>query len=260
MNGQIIRTFFDTRYPLDFAYAWDNVGLQIGTLDKTLTGILITLDVTQDVAKEALQKGANLIISHHPLIFKPLANIVTDSYKGQLIEQLLKSGITVYVSHTNYDLGHTGMNQVLADRLALTEQAVLDPIDDTHGLGRIGRLREPLGLNAAIAYIKQALSLRHARFIGVMDDDTRIQTLAISGGSGASQMHHVKASGADLYLTGDVSYHQAHDMRQLGLRTLDIGHYAEHLFAPALKKELEDYGVNVPIYASNINLDPFTFV
>ena len=259
MNGQIIRNFFETNYPLELAYDWDNVGLQIGSLDKSLTGVLITLDVTLEVLEEAVRKGANLIISHHPLIFKPLKQIVTDTYKGRLIEQLLSSKMTVYVSHTNYDLGHTGMNQVLADRLKLLNQSVLEAVGENHGLGRVGQMPEPLVLPEAIGYIKRALDLRHARLIGTLDD-RHIHTLAISGGSGASQMVHAKARGADLYLTGDVSYHQAQDMRQLELCALDIGHYTERLFMTALKRELESFGVSVPIHESRINLDPFTIV
>ena len=259
MNGKIIRSFFETKYPLELAYDWDNVGIQVGTLDKPLTGVLIALDVTLEVLEEALDRKANLIISHHPLIFKPLKNIVTDTYKGHLIERLLNLGISVYVSHTNYDLGHTGMNQVLADRLGLTAQKVLERIDDTYGLGRVGQLPKPLPLKDTIDHIKKALNLDYAKLIGTLDE-RRIQTLAISGGSGASQMTHAKSQGADLYLTGDVSYHQAQDMRQLNLLALDIGHYTEHLFASALKKELEAYGISVPIYESRMNLDPFVMV
>lgn len=259
MNGTIIKQFFDTYYPLDLAYDWDNVGLQVGTLNKTVSGVLLTLDVTKDVVKEALDKNCNVIIAHHPLIFTPMKQIISDAYKGQLIEMLIKHDIAVYVSHTNYDLGHDGMNTVLANKLNLQDPEILEMVSETHGIGKIGKLKEKMPLSEAVAYIKKALAMKHGRLI-TNKPEKLVQTIAISGGSGASHMFEAKRKGADLYITGDVSYHQAHDMLQLGLTAIDIGHYAEKHFALALKQALIDYGAEFAIYESDIDLDPFTFV
>ena len=258
MKGTAIKQFFDEKYPLDTAYEWDNVGLQIGTLNKTITGVLITLDVTKDVVSEAIKNHCNLIIAHHPLIFSPLKKVTTDAYKGQLIAMLIKEDIAVYVSHTNYDLGNTGMNQVLADRIGLENQTILEMVSETHGIGRIGTIL-PMPLEKAVNVIKEALMIDTARLI-TNTSEKLIETVAISGGSGASHMMAAKMQGADLYITGDVSYHRAHDMLQIGLTALDIGHYAEHHFASALKAELEHFGITVPIHISDLNLDPFVFV
>ena len=258
MKGTVIKTFFDKHYPLDTAYEWDNVGLQIGTLNKTITGILIALDVTKDVVEEAIEKQCNLIIAHHPIIFSPLKRLTTDAYKGKMIEILITEDIAVYVSHTNYDLGSTGMNQVLADQIGLENQAVLEMVSETHGIGRIGTIL-PMPLEKAVNVIKEALGVETARLI-TNTPEKLVETVAISGGSGASHMMAAKMQGADLYLTGDVSYHRAHDMLQAGLTALDIGHYAEHHFAQALKEELKQAGVDVPMYESALNLDPFVFV
>ncbi len=259
MNGVTIKQFFETKYPKDLAYEWDNVGLQVGTLNKEITGVLLTLDVTKDVVKEALKKRANVIIAHHPLIFKPLKNILSDSYKGSIIETLLKEDIAVYVSHTNYDLGHTGMNTVLADILGLTDTEILEYETPTHGIGKIGAF-EPMPMSEAIETIKHRLNMAHGRLITNRTNDKVIKKIAISGGSGASHMAMAKFKGADLYITGDVSYHQAHDMLQMGLSTLDIGHYVEKHFTKALKQELEEAGLETPIYESAIDLDPFTYI
>lgn len=259
MNGISIKRFFENFYPLDLAYEWDNVGLQVGTLNKEITGVLLTLDVTKEIVAEALEKNCNLIVAHHPLIFTPLKSILSDTYKGQLFETLIKHNIAVYVSHTNYDLGHSGMNTVLASKLALENQAVLEMVSETHGIGRIGKLKEKLPLQEAVNYVKEALAIDHGRLITNKTNKT-VETIAISGGSGASHMFEAKRKGADLYITGDVSYHQAHDMLQMGLTALDIGHYAEKHFAKALKRELIEYGIEFPIYESEIDLDPFTFV
>ncbi len=259
MNGVTIKKFFDKNYPRDLAYEWDNVGLQIGTLNKEITGVLLTLDVTKEVVDEAVKKRANLIIAHHPLVFKPLSNILTDSYKGKVIERLIKEDIAVYVSHTNYDLGHDGMNTVLADKLGLENPEILEMTSETHGIGKIGDFG-PMTLKEALPIIKERLGMQHGRLITNRNGDKIIKKIAISGGSGASHMAMAKFKGADLYITGDVSYHQAHDMLQMGLSTLDIGHYVEKHFSEALKKDLEDAGVDCPIYESIIDLNPFTYI
>lgn len=258
MNGIMIKRLFDSHFPLDLAYDWDNVGLQIGTLNKEVNGILITLDVTKEVVEEALKNNCNFIIAHHPLLFKPLKNILTDAYKGQLIEQIIKHDITVYVAHTNYDLGHQGMNKVLANQLGLVNQTILEYETETHGIGRIGDI-EPMTLDNAIKMIKTRLNIPYARLITSKPKKT-IKRIAISGGSGASHMFQAKLKHADLYLTGDVSYHQAHDMIQMGLQGLDIGHYAEKVFSAALNELLLQEGFECPIHQSQINLDPFILV
>ncbi len=259
MNGVTIKRFFDEKFPRDLAYEWDNVGLQIGTLNKEITGVLLTLDVTKDIVDEAIKKRANLIIAHHPLIFKPMQNILTDSYKGNVLERLIKEDIAVYVSHTNYDIGHDGMNTVLAEKLGLKNTEILEMLSESHGIGKIGDF-EPMKLSEAIPTIKKRLGMKAGRLITNRSGDKVIKKVAISGGSGASHMAMAKYKGADLYITGDVSYHQAHDMLQLGLSTLDIGHYVEKHFMTALKHQLEDYGLTCPVYESSIDQDPFTYV
>ncbi|MFW5865340.1 MAG: Nif3-like dinuclear metal center hexameric protein [Candidatus Izemoplasmataceae bacterium] len=258
MNGQLIKRFFDDKYPIDLAYEWDNVGLQVGTLNKEIKSILISLDLTKEVLDEAIKLKVNLIITHHPLVFKPLYNILTDSYKGRLIETLIKHDIALYVSHTNYDLGHSGMNQVLADLLDLKNQRPLEMVTPTNGIGKIGEIK-PLPMNEAITYIKEKLNMKNARLIS-KNANKKVKTIAISGGSGSSHMFAAKKEGADLYVTGDISYHNAHDMLQMGLNALDIGHYAEKNFKKALKQELIDAEIDCPIYESSIDLDPFKYV
>ena len=258
MEGLKIKHFFDTNYPLDLAYEWDNVGLQIGNLDKAITGIVIALDLTLEIIDEAIEKGANLIISHHPFIFRPLKNILTDTYKGNVIKKLFQNDLTLYVSHTNYDLGHHGMNTVLAEKLGLRDSEPLEMVDEAHGIGRIGKV-DAMPLEAAIKHIKSALNIDHARLIA-KTNPTSIKKIAICGGSGSSDMFEAKRKGADIYLTGDISYHQAHDLLQMDMIGLDIGHYAEKHFAKALKQELNDFGVDCPIYVSEEDLDPFKFV
>ncbi len=259
MSGIKVKRFFEEHYPLSSAYEWDNVGLQVGTMNKELTGILIALDATKEVVQEALDKDCNLVITHHPLIFKPLQAIATDAYKGQLIATLIKNDITVFSSHTNYDRGEAGMNEALAARIELENTEILDFDTEEAGIGRIGDIA-PMSLQEAIKHVKARLGMEKARLITKKPLTKKVARIAISGGSGAHHMFAAKMKGADLYVTGDVSYHQAHDMLQIGLTALDIGHYAEKIFREALKKELEAYGVEAPIHLATSERDPFQTV
>lgn len=258
MHGTKLKQFFETHYPSDLAYEWDNVGLQIGTLNKTITGILITLDVTKAVLEEAIKQNCNVIIAHHPLIFKPLKTILTDAYKGQVIDTMIKADIALYIAHTNFDLAPEGMNDFLSEKLGLKDLEILEYEDETHGIGRIGHI-DPMSLDKAIAFIKDKLQMRQARLITNKPKKT-IRRIAISGGSGASHMFSAKAKAADLYITGDIAYHQAHDILQLGLSALDIGHYVEKHFMESLKEKLQKEDITAPLFTSQIDQDPFQFV
>ena len=256
MNGKTIKTFFETRYPLETAYEWDNVGLQIGTLNKTLSGILIALDLTKETLTEAVDKDVNLIITHHPVIFTPLTAVLTDTYKGRLIKDCLCHDMSVYVAHTNYDVGENGMNKVLADRIGLNNQSVLEETGETHGIGRIGDV-DDAPFTEFVEHVKKRLSLKTVRIIA-HDASRPVKRVAVSGGSGTAYIETAKIKGADLYLTGDVRYHDALEMTQLGLRGLDIGHFAERHFAKALRAELNNAGITVPVHVSERMLDPFS--
>ena len=257
MNGIEIKKIFESFYPKDLAYEWDNVGLQIGTLNKDINNVLLTLDLTMEVIDEAIAEKVDLIIVHHPLIFSPIKNINTDTYKGKLIEKLIKKEITLYVAHTNFDISNQGMNLILANMLGLKNQDIIDFTTDSEGLGRIGEVKE-LSMAEAITFVKETFEVNHARFIGNMNSSVR--KIAISGGSGSSNIHNAKRMGADLYVTGDLSYHVAHDVLAIGLNALDIGHNIEKFFVYELKNILKKAGVTSNILISKINTEPYKFV
>ncbi len=257
MNGIEIKNIFEKFYPKNLAYEWDNVGLQIGSLNKEIKTILLALDLTDEVVEEAINKKAELIIVHHPLIFSPLKTINTDTYKGMLIEKLIKQGITLYVAHTNFDISNKGMNLILADMLNLKNQKILDYTTAEEGLGRIGEVDE-MTMEAAINFVKKTFKVKNARFIGKMD--SKVKTIAISGGSGSSNIYNAKRLGADLYVSGDLSYHYALDIIGMGLNALDIGHNIEKFFVYELKNILKKAGVTSNIIISKINTEPYKFV
>ncbi len=259
MNGSDLLKALEKDFPRTLAYEWDNVGVMIGTMNKQVTTVLLTLDVTKETVKKAKEIGAELIIAHHPLIFGSLTQIHYDTYKGQIIRDIIKEDITVYAMHTNYDLAEGGMNDMLAARLGLTNVAPLEMVDDQHGIGRIGTLTRPMSLDNTITHIKKTLKIDHARYIG-KPGEKQIETVALSGGSGADHAPAAKRKGADLYITGDVSYHKAHDMLQMGLRTLDVGHSAEKHFKSAMSLWLETHFETLRVTVFEDSQDPFTQV
>ena len=257
MNGIDIKKIIESLYPKELAYDWDNVGLQIGSLNKNVDKILLALDLTNEVIEEATREEVQLIIVHHPLIFSPIKSINTDTYKGMLIEKLIKSGITLYVAHTNFDISNKGMNLILADMLELKNQRILDYTTENEGLGRVGEITE-MSMKDAIQFVKKTFKVENARFIG--DLDKRVKSIAISGGSGSSNIYNAKKMSADLYVTGDLSYHYAHDVLAIGLNALDIGHNIEKFFVYELKNILKNAGVTSNIIISEINTNPYKFV
>ncbi len=257
MKGIEIINIFESLYPKKLAYEWDNVGQQVGSLQKNIENILLTLDLTNEVIEEAIENEIELIIVHHPLIFSPLKSVNTDTYKGKLIEKLLKNDITLYVAHTNFDISNSGMNKILADMLGLRNQVIIDYTTEDEGLGRIGEIDE-INMNTAIDFVKSTYKVKNARFIGDMTKS--VSKIAISGGSGSSNIYNAKKMGADLYVTGDLSYHYAHDVLSIGLNALDIGHNIEKFFVYELKNILKDAGISSNILISKIDTEPYKFV
>jgi dinuclear metal center YbgI/SA1388 family protein len=244
----------ETKYPKTLAYSWDNVGLQVGSMNKKCQTVLVTLDVTKAVINEAISLKADLIISHHPLIFKPLDNVATETPRGHIISQLIKNNIALYSAHTNYDLAEGGMNDQLAKMLKIQNPQVLD---ETEGIGRVGTV-EPISMKDYIAFAKTVFSVENARFVGKMDSIVKI--VGVSGGSGSNHVGSAMKKNCDLYITGDVTYHTALDCLQMGQNILDVGHYAESIFKTALATDIQTAFPDLTVLISAVNSDPFVNV
>lgn len=253
MNGIEFKKFFETHFPLNYAYDWDNVGLQVGTLNKELTNILVTLDLTKEVLQEAIDKNCNLIVIHHPVIFRPMKKILSDTYQGQLITKAIKNDIALYVAHTNFDISNKGMNHNLASLLGLENQQILEYTDDEVGLGRIGTVPEQ-SLESFINHVKTTLNLDSVKLIG--KHKKRVKTVGISGGSGGSMLHNKALRSIDVFLTGDISYHQALDALNDNLTILDIGHNIEKYGLIDLVSLLND-SLTTNVILSEIETNPY---
>jgi len=353
--------------PTHLAYEWDNVGLQIGTYNNPVTKVMITLDVLESVVDEAIANDVNLIIAHHPLLFKSIKQVNMDTPQGRVMQKLIKHDITVYAAHTNLDIANGGVNDMLCDVLGIQSEDILIPTEteklykiavyvplthmeevrealgnsgaghignyshctfqakgqgtfkplegtnpfigstdemefvdevrmetivqaekleqaiqaivsahpyeepaydiyplknegQAYGIGRIGRIYQTMDVKTFCEQVKTALNIPHLRVTG--DLTKRVKKVAVLGGSGEKYIHQAKRKGADVYITGDMTFHTAQDAWQMGLTVIDPGHYMEKVMKKATKtfldKKLEQESVNVIVSASNT--EPFQFV
>jgi len=225
-----IISFLEDKYPPDLAFDWDNVGLQIGDVNAEVKKVMIALEATSPVVEEAVAKGVDLLITHHPFFFTDLKFIDLNTPKGKNIAKLIKNGINLYSLHTNYDIADDGMNDLLARKIGLKNIKPFSMIDDVHGLGRIGEFETERALYEFyddLAYEWLAPVVRYVMIVDNDVEDRKVKKIAIIGGKGGQYLHDAKNAGADVFVTGDVDYHTAVEAKEIGLIMVDIGHHAE---------------------------------
>lgn len=363
--GKVIQ-LFEEWVPKKLASDWDNVGLQIGSLTTPVKNILVTLDVTELTIDEAIENEVNLIISHHPLLFKSLKSIDYNDPQGKLIQQIIKNDLSVYSAHTNLDIAPGGVNDLLAEKLSLQNIEILVPqreesfykllinVPESHlenvnqaltdvgvgrlgdyrdcsfrvkgtgtftptseadpyigeknkqefvdevridyllpktlitkaidalleahpyeepaydlielknqgeifGLGRIGVLPKELTLKELALQLKEFFKLEGLRVTGSLDK--KVSKVAVLGGSGEKYYHYAQRQNADVYITGDVTFHQAQDAEQAGLSIIDPGHHIEAIMIEAVANYLRE---NVPnkteVIQTEFSTEPFKFL
>ncbi len=225
--------------PKSLAEAWDNVGLQMGASKQEIKKILLTLDVTEDVVKEAINQNVDLILSHHPFIFKGLRTLSLDTDKGRLIKTLIQNDIAIYVAHTNLDKAEFGLNAYVAKKLGLGAIASLNPEEDLendHGLGKIGNLEWPLSADEWLAVVKKNLEIDDLYGAGQVAE--KIKKVALCTGSGSDLMGLAKLKKADVFITGDMKYHDGQRAEELGLWVLNAGHFGTEKWVSACFEEI----------------------
>ncbi|MBR2215154.1 MAG: Nif3-like dinuclear metal center hexameric protein [Selenomonadaceae bacterium] len=212
--------------PKALAEEWDNVGLLVGSPRQEVHKILVCLDANEDIIDEAMEAGADLIVSHHPLIFKAIKAVRTDSSLGARLQKLLAHNIALIAAHTNLDAAPGGVNDTLAASLGLTEIKPLDKnaTAESPGLGRLGLLPTAMSLTDFGELVKKALGLKQVRVVKARE--APVKKVALCGGSGAEFIDRAAFRGADVYVTGDVRYHDAQRAAELGLNLIDAGHFA----------------------------------
>jgi dinuclear metal center YbgI/SA1388 family protein len=234
--------------PLRLAEAWDNPGLQVGGRDHPVGRILVSLDPTLEAVQEASRIKADLLLTHHPLIFKPLSTVSPEQYPGNAIYHAILHSVAVACAHTNLDAARGGVNDLLAGLLGLKE---VDPLEDRHdacsgeGIGRLGLWEERTTLSRVALHVKRAFG---ASTVGVAGDPGRmVRCAAVVGGSGSGLIPAAVRKGAEVLITGDIGHHDALTALNQGLAVIDAGHFhtekaAMSGFRDAVKTRLERGG------------------
>jgi len=251
--------------PGEFAEEWDNSGMQLGGPDWQVDRVLVALDTLPEVISAAWQAGVDLVITHHPLIFKPLTTIDVSRLEGFVIQQALEHHVAIYTAHTNLDRVKDGVNDVLASRIGLCHTTSLfnDGVSEKPGFGRIGRLGSPTSLALLANKLKHKLGLSHVKVVG--DPDMSVTTAAVCSGSGSSMIRAFFDAGADVFISGDLKYHDARDVEFTRKALIDIGHFAsEHLivetFAQRLSRHFHDKGLALEVESYRFEKDPFVMI
>lgn len=244
----------------------DPIGLQIGDLNQDVNQVLVTLDVRPEVVQEAIDHDIHFIFSHHPAVFHSMRQIDLTNAQQKMYGDLIKHDITVFSAHTNVDQAVISMNDWLAQKLDLTDIKPFTKAENTHGelvdLGRKGNVKKTITLNEFVDEVKTKFQLDGVRVIA-NDLNQLVQSVAIIGGDGGKFFMDAKRQQIDVFITGDVYYHTAHDMLAENINVIDVGHHVESIFKSAMAAQLkswaQEFGWDLTVVTSQISTDPFTF-
>lgn len=242
----------ETLAPLHLACEWDNSGLLVGDVNKGIRRLLICLDVDEYVVKEAIDIGADMIISHHPVMFTPVNRLTENAPHERLLRMLCKSDICLYSAHTNMDCAPGGLNDYLAGKIGINNPKVLEETVDGAGFGRYGRIKDVTTLEEALKICAKALKLTDLRYVG--DLDREIVTVAVNSGSGSDILGKCMEEGVDLLITGDLKYTPARSAYENGVAVIDATHYGtEIIFTELVENYLKSVFDGLEIATSKAN-------
>ena len=259
-------------WPESLAEEWDEVGLVAGHPSAEVSRIMFAVDPTLDVIEEAIEWGADLLITHHPLLLKGVTSVAATTAKGKAVHRLIESGTGLLTVHTNGDSAVGGVSDVLADALGLQDVAPLTPAPNglpEEGIGRVGDLEDVMTLGDFAARVFGILPSVAGGVRVSGDKDGLVRRVAVCGGAGDSLFNEVRASNADLFVTADLRHHPASEARENAVNDrpylIDVSHFAsEWLWLPAaaeaLGNVLSDQGHDVEIRVSTTNSDPWDFI
>ena len=222
-----IRDYYNEIAPFYMKLDFDNIGHLVGFSQADVYRVLISLDITDDVIQEAIELNAQLILSHHPVLFHAIQRVTDDDAKGRKIIQMIRHGISAICLHTNMDSATGGVNDCLMAALGAEVTGLLAPHgmhpDGTpYGISRIGRLAEPMAFNSFLALTKTALNCAGIRYV---DGGKPVEHLACCGGAGGGEMLKAYEAGCDTFVTADLKYDQFLEAKELGLNLIDADHF-----------------------------------
>ena len=238
MKIQDVLSALEQFAPLPLQESWDNAGLQVGLTEAEVSGALLCLDVTDAVVDEALEKGCNLIVSHHPLLFRGLKTISDLTDVQRTVRKAVKNDVAVVSMHTNMDNAQGGVNFKMAEKLGLTDVRFMAPktVDGvTCGSGIIGQLAEPLAAEAFVAKVKQAFGVACAMTNQLLERP--VSRVALCGGAGDFLLDEAVKAGADAFITGEMHYHQYFGYEQQ-IQICVIGHYQSEQYTTEVFRDI----------------------
>lgn len=254
---------FEQAWPKAHADDWDNVGLAVGSKELQVSKILVAVDLTEAVIDEAIRLNANLILTHHPLLLKPIDSVAEDKLKGSLIAKLIQNSIALYSAHTNADVQADGASCLMANAFGLQNVAPLVDAKGGFGHGVIGELASPLALSDFASRVATALPTTARKVVFSGEAGRIIRRVALCSGAGDAFLPVVLASDADVYVTSDLRHHPALDAistpREHGaLALIDVSHWAaESLWVTSALSKLSTLS-GIDIVASATVTDPWT--
>ena len=261
------RAAAEALWPTDTAESWDRVGLVTGANPQPVRRVLLAVDAVAATVDEALEWGADVLLTHHPLLLRGIHTVAEDTAKGELLSRLIRGGCALFAAHTNADQPEGGVSDVIAARLGVCHARPILPhsSDPAIGIGRIGELDEPISLRSFAESVSAALppTVSGVRVAG--DPHRLVQRIALLGGAGDSLLDHPEVRGADAYLTSDLRHHPAQEAVETatvagGPALLDVAHWAsESLWLDGAAERLGSALPGATFRVSRIRTDPWVF-
>ncbi|MBR4850995.1 MAG: Nif3-like dinuclear metal center hexameric protein [Tidjanibacter sp.] len=229
MKVKDIVAMLEAEVPLAWQESYDNAGLAVGSPEAEVEKVLLALDITEEVVDEAISEGAQMVVSHHPIIFRPIKRLADENRQQRTIAKAIRHGVALYAAHTNLDSAPMkGISHHLAGLLGVQVDGVLEPgVDEGIGIGVVGNLSQAVPTEEFLGHIKDVLGVEALRHSTVRVES--VQRVAICSGSGGSLVEVAEKSGADVYISADFKYHDFVDADRMVL--VDVGHFESEICA-----------------------------
>ena len=254
-----IASHLESFAPLHLQESYDNSGWIVGHPNTDVAGILSTLDCTEEIVEEAIKNGQNLIIAHHPIVFKGLKSLTGKNYIERTVIKAIQHNIGIYAIHTNLDNIQTGVNKKICDKLGLINTQILSPKNDTTdiGAGMLGDLPQPLNKEEILSYLKEKMALNCIRHTALLEK--KYTKIAVCGGAGSFLLKDAIKANADIFFIADFKYHEFFDAEKQ-LTICDVGHYESEVFTKDLICEiLREKFPNIAVGLSKTNTNPISY-
>lgn len=260
-TNQQIANIIEKFIPLSLAEDYDNVGLLVGERERKVTGVLLCLDITTEVIDEAVNLGASLIISHHPIWFKKRSTLLGDDFASKVILSAIRNNISLYAAHTNFDNTKEGVSLSIARALSLKNLEILRAHGEatTIGSGMVGELDIELSQLEFISFLSQMFHVPSIRYCALADKEKKVKRIAFCGGAGSFLLGDAMKKEVDAFVTSDISYHNFFETHGKILLA-DIGHYeSEQYCVKVLYEYLQKKCSDFPVAMTQINTNPVSY-